>query len=81
MIKEYSEYEKMDGVEQDLWWYKILHEKVLYFLSYHKISKDNLIIDLGCGTGGLLQKLTSFGYTTLGIDISEHAIAFCKKKI
>ncbi len=81
MINNPAEYEKMALVEHTLWWYKVLHEKVLKTLLAHKIRKDTLIVDLGCGTGGLLQKLSEAGYQAQGIDISESAIDFCKKKI
>ena len=80
MINNKIEYEKMALVESELWWYRILHEKVLESLSYYKVRKEELIIDLGCGTGGLLEKLSEYGYNTMGIDISESAIHFCKKK-
>ncbi len=71
----------MAQAEQQLWWYTILHEKVLSTLIDHKVGKNELILDIGCGTGGLMQRLTSQKFTTKGIDISDMAIDYCKKKI
>ena len=81
MINSPVEYEKMALVEQKLWWYSILHEKVVSTLKSFKINNQDLIIDLGCGTGGLMQRLIAAGYQTKGIDISATAISFCKKKV
>ena len=81
MINSPVEYEKMAFVEQKLWWYIVLHEKVVSTLKSFNINNQDLIIDLGCGTGGLMQRLITEGYRTKGLDISETAISFCKKKV
>ena len=81
MIDKFEEYEKMAFVETKLWWYKILHEKVLNAFINNKIAKENLILDFGCGTGGLLEALKNAGYYNVtGLDTSDFAIDFCKKK-
>jgi 2-polyprenyl-3-methyl-5-hydroxy-6-metoxy-1,4-benzoquinol methylase len=82
MINNYIEYERLAFVENKLWWYKILHEKVLKSLKDYKIQKQDLIMDFGCGTGGLLEILLSHKYYNVkGIEVSDFAIDFCKKKI
>ena len=35
MINNRAEYQRMFEVEQKLWWYQILHEKVLYQIKKH----------------------------------------------
>jgi len=80
MINSYIEYKKMATAEKKLWWYEILHQKVINTLLKNNISKKDFIVDMGCGTGGLMEKLSTLGYNIHGIDLSEHAIDYCKKK-
>jgi SAM-dependent methyltransferase len=70
--------QKMAKFESHYWWYKVLHEEVVNFLPKNKRIK---ILDIGCGTGGLLKKLKDNLYENCeGFDISPEAIKFCKKK-
>ncbi len=75
-----SEFRMMYEAEEKLWWYRILHEKVLTEIQ-HKFGhkKDISILDLGCGTGGLLHFLLQHNYQNLrGIDYSDASIYFSK---
>lgn len=38
------------------------------------------ILDLGCGTGVLEERIHSFGCDVVGVDISENMIRICKEK-
>ena len=49
------------------------------FPSGPRESTDLKILDIGCGTGENINFLSRFGKVT-GIDISERAIKFCKKR-
>lgn len=82
MIDSPQEYQNMFDVEQKLWWYQILHEKVLYQIKKHfKNDKQIRILDAACGTGGLLSFLRADGYQSLtGFDYSVHAIEFSKAR-
>lgn len=82
MIGLSDEYEKMYRVEGKLWWYRILHERVQTALQQHfGPRRDMQILDLGCGTGGLLDFLRRHGYTNLrGIDGSADAVNFCRER-
>jgi len=42
--------------------------------------KDKRILDLGCGRGRWLQFYGERGGKVVGIDLSEEAVQFCKKK-
>lgn len=35
-----------------------------------KVHDDNLVLDIGCGTGVLLEKISKFGGKEVGVDIS-----------
>ncbi len=79
MIENRLEYQRMYEVEQKLWWYKVLHNKVLTTIKNH-FGKDYTqlkILDAACGTGGLLSFLHNNGCKNLtGFDYSQHAVDF-----
>lgn len=69
----------MYDAESHLWWYRILHEKVLEAVLSANLPKYSNILDAGCGTGGLLEFLKKNGFLNLsGFDFSEDAVAYCK---
>jgi SAM-dependent methyltransferase len=82
MIGRSEEYEKMFQLEGKLWWYRSLHERVAAALQAHfGDRRDISILDVGCGTGGLMAFLRERGYTNLrGMDGSTDAIAACRER-
>ncbi len=71
----------MATAEGNHWWYRALHNLVLNTLMTHLDSKEIRILDAGCGTGGLLQKLTSAGYKNVtGFDLSDYALDWCVRR-
>ena len=54
MIDNRQEYQRMFEVERQLWWYQILHRKVLSQITSHFRThySDLKILDAACGTGG-----------------------------
>jgi SAM-dependent methyltransferase len=83
MIDNYSEYQKMYDVERKLWWYKILHKKVLTHIQKHYGTqrKDIKVLDAACGTGGLLSFLRENGFENVsGFDYSQHAVSFSQQR-
>ena len=77
-----SEFMMMYEAEEKLWWYRILHEKVLTEIQLKFASKKDIsILDLGCGTGGLLDFLRKNNYQNLqGTDYSDASIKFSKQR-
>ena len=77
-----AEFKTMYEAEEKLWWYRILHEKVLAEIQQKfAFRKDISILDLGCGTGGLLHFLRNNNYQNLqGIDYSDTSIYFSKTR-
>ncbi len=71
----------MYEAETQLWWYKILHEKILKLIILNSNNKNIKILDAGCGTGGLMTFLQKNGYSNIkGFDYSDDAVLFCKKR-
>ena len=64
----------------------INHDKIEFELNYildpkeTTISNKSNVLDIGCGTGHLIDKLTHLNITCLGIDKSTSMIARSKKK-
>jgi 2-polyprenyl-3-methyl-5-hydroxy-6-metoxy-1,4-benzoquinol methylase len=48
-------------------------------LKADKIS-NGLVVDLGCGSGVLAERLTRAGYDVLGIDMSEAMLQLARKR-
>lgn len=79
MLINDQEYQQMFTAETNLWWYKILHEKVFEQIKNYSPDKKINILDAGCGTGGLITFLQKKGYENItGFDFSETAVNFCK---
>ncbi len=72
----------MFEVEDRMWWYKTLHDRVLEEIKTYSSDYRNLhVLDAGCGTGGLLTRLASEGITqTEGFDYNEHAVGFSQSR-
>ena len=73
-----QEYSLMYSLEEKHWWFKGKRNLIFNFID--KLHKNNLkILDAGCGTGIIMQHLQKYG-TVYGIDYSNEAIKFCKKR-
>jgi SAM-dependent methyltransferase len=73
----------MYETEQKLWWYLVLHGKVLEQIRkrFNADKREVRILDAACGTGGLLSFLRGHGYKNLfGFDYSQHAIDFSEER-
>jgi SAM-dependent methyltransferase len=81
MLNKRQEYAKMASVEQQLWWYRALHQLVFESIQRHFSRRDITVLDAGCGTGGLMLKLKSLGYLAVrGVDLSEYAVDICRHR-
>ncbi|NCN39080.1 MAG: hypothetical protein COY38_01665 [Candidatus Aenigmarchaeota archaeon CG_4_10_14_0_8_um_filter_37_24] len=57
------------------------HEYLKFFLKKLKKKNYKRVLDLGCGAGRHLIYLSSSGFDTYGIDLSETGIKICNKKL
>jgi SAM-dependent methyltransferase len=82
MIDKPDEHRRMFAVEEQLWWYRHLHNQVIHSIQARfGPDKTPAIFDAGCGTGGLLQRLREQGFTNLrGVDGSAEGVACCRER-
>lgn len=77
-----DEYNRMDHLEESLWWFSGLHSMVLTLLQRHANERHLQLLDAGCGTGGMLKVIVGRfpGATVAGLDYSESACSLARKK-
>ena len=57
---------------------KLLEDRISLFEK--RISEGSNILDLGCGTGTLLGKLSNYGFCGTGIDVAPEMVKEAKRK-
>ncbi|MBI5732654.1 class I SAM-dependent methyltransferase [Candidatus Jorgensenbacteria bacterium] len=79
-----TEYYRLAQSENSHWWYRSVHElimsqcqQILKGPAFPKRPGVIRLLDAGCGTGGLTEKLTALG-TVVGMDISSLALSLNK---
>jgi ubiquinone/menaquinone biosynthesis C-methylase UbiE len=77
---EKPEYQNMYNAEEIHFYYVSLHKTILSLIQRYAPHKKNLkILDAGCGTGKLAKLMQKYG-TVTGIDMSNEALMFAKKR-
>jgi SAM-dependent methyltransferase len=77
---DYAEYEKMYHLEKTYWWFQGRKHIVLTLLEpLFENGAGQQLIDLGCGTGLLLDELHTRG-RPVGVDFSPRALEFCRQR-
>ena len=74
-----EEYERMYRFEDNYWWFVARRHLIATLLADLKLPGELEILDIGCGTGAMLDELERFG-NVVGADFSEEALAFCHKR-
>jgi SAM-dependent methyltransferase len=73
-------FEILYETEATHWWLAARRNMVLDWIRQLYPNRHDLeILDAGCGTGLMLQELQLLG-TAAGVDISEEALQFCRKR-
>lgn len=65
----------MDNIPYDEW-----TEYLVGLLKEHGVS-EGLLLDMGCGTGNVTERLASYGYDMIGIDNSEEMLMEARDKM
>src|SRR5579871_4380538 len=75
-----EEYERMYRLEDSYWWFVGRHDLALSFLKAAFPGRtDLLILDVGCGTGAMSEKLAAYG-AVVSADFSPLALAFSRRR-
>ena len=74
---KHEEYERMYRFEDSYWWFVARRQLITSLLDTHYSRDGRLkILDIGCGTGAMLDDLKPFGQV-VGADFSPEALQFC----
>ena len=76
-----DEYLRMDAVEERMFFYRALHERLEFCLDRF-VAADADVLDVGCGTGGFLRRLQSSRPSSrlAGVDVSPLACELASRK-
>jgi ubiquinone/menaquinone biosynthesis C-methylase UbiE len=74
-----EEYERMYRFEDKYWWFVARRRLIVRLIADLNLPEGLEILDIGCGTGAMLDELERFG-RVVGADFSEEALAFCRKR-
>ena len=75
-----AEYEAMFHAEEAHWWYRALHQLIFQTLKLELPDwPTKKILDAGCGTGAILERLGS-PHQNVGVDLAPEAISFCRQR-
>jgi SAM-dependent methyltransferase len=77
---EAIEYRKMAAVEDAMWWYRALRSNLLALLGSAGRTPRSLVLDAGCGTGGMLASLARAGVGAVGLELDEQAARLARDK-
>jgi SAM-dependent methyltransferase len=70
-------YKDLYDQEEKHWWHIAKRKIVLSFAKKYLKTRNNMILDIGCGAGKNLENLKLLG-KVWGVDSSYEAIKFCK---
>jgi SAM-dependent methyltransferase len=79
---DHAEYQRMFEREDRYWWFVGRRRLALGLLDRElgPARQGRKILDLGCGTGVVLQELQSSGAEATGLDFSSEALEFCQQR-
>ncbi|MEJ7578422.1 MAG: class I SAM-dependent methyltransferase [Pyrinomonadaceae bacterium] len=80
-----EDYEYLYALEEDFWWFAGMREITAVLLDpllFPSAPKDRLILDAGCGTGGMLTWLKRYAGRgeVVGIDFVSDPLRFCRAR-
>ncbi|OIQ18392.1 MAG: hypothetical protein BM556_09020 [Bacteriovorax sp. MedPE-SWde] len=72
-----EEYQRNYDLEKNYWFFVGMHKMIMNLVGSSPLKKH---VDIGCGTGGLLETLSTQTEELYGFDISDEALKFCKQR-
>lgn len=80
---EADEYVKLAAVEDRMWYFRALHSHVARALDGAGLPGAAVVLDAGCGTGGLLRRLSGIHseWRWTGVDLSPAACRLARERV
>jgi SAM-dependent methyltransferase len=78
-----KDYEDLYSLEDNFWWFTGMREVTAALLDpFCSPARDRLVLDAGCGTGGMFSWLLRYGGggKVIGIELVSDAINFCRAR-
>jgi SAM-dependent methyltransferase len=76
----HEEYARMYRFEDTYWWFVARRRLIVSLLERYSPQNGKLrLLDIGCGTGAMLDMLAPFG-SVVGADFAPEALAFCRER-
>lgn len=73
-------FDVMHRVEREHWWFSA--KRALLREALGRSPHDGVAVDVGCGTGAVLDELAAIGYTrVLGTDLDAHALRLTARRL
>jgi SAM-dependent methyltransferase len=61
------------------WWFLAKKKYIRTILDLYLTAGEDKILDIGCGTGGMMELLKEYG-SVFGLDYHQAACAFCRQR-
>jgi SAM-dependent methyltransferase len=76
-----QEYERLAASEERMWWFRGLHANLIAAWQGAG-GQDGVVLDAGCGTGGLLKRLAAAAPDArlVGVELDQGAAALARQK-
>ncbi len=74
-----EEYARMHELEDEYWWFVARRDLIAGLLTDLKLPLPLRILDIGCGTGAMLDVLAPYG-DVVGADYSPEALNYCAQR-
>jgi SAM-dependent methyltransferase len=78
-----DEYEQMYRLEDRHWWFLARRDLLDLALQAYPVpaaGRAPRVLDVGCGTGGTMERLRALGGEPVGLDVEPLALAFCRAR-
>lgn len=74
-------YQSNYELENNYWWFTARAQIIRAMMERYctGLKPGDTIVDVGCGTGGFLASVADL-YTVAGLDVSDTAITYCRKR-
>lgn len=74
-----SFFDELYSREKKHWWFSCRRRLAGAALRRYHVRQSGRLLDMGCGTGAMLDELQALG-TEFGLDISSTALTYCKNR-